>query len=295
MGGSSSDAVTENVVRYADYIEDYHEQLLQLSGQTRGLMATYNESPYLDYCLMDYDNAIYGVGYGVGSFPSLYDMFGKFMGGVDLEALYEEVLSDVYNNSAVEEMADAHRDLLDDDIEQTTLPRFRSGMRDINSVMSSTFIVGQAIIEQGRNKKLADYNARLQHTVFQMASEVFGSHLSWNQAVINAYLEILKAVVGVKAQENSMNYEILAKHTLWPFTVLAQHRANVACMTGAQTHTSTAEEAKVSAGTSAASGALSGAVSGATIGTSIKPGWGTLIGAVVGAVAGGLGGYYSAK
>jgi len=281
-GGGDSGGTNVNIVRYASYVENHHEDFLDESRSYGNILRPIASSPYADYVQLDNDDAIYGIGYAMSSFPSLYDMFGKFMAGVDIESLFEQVLSDVQNTETIRNVSDAHRDLLTDDIEQDILPRFRAGMRDINSVMSSTFIMGESVIEQGRLKKLADFDAKLQYSLVPVAVDLFGKHLSWNHQVVSTYLDIIKSAATVKFDEVAINCEIVAKDKLWPFTVLAQERANLGALQGARTETTS----DATGGPSTASKVIGGAMSGAAAGSMISPGWGTAIGAVVGGIAG---------
>jgi len=281
-GGGDSGGTNVNIVRYASYVEEAHEDFLDDSSYFGDLLRPIASSPYADFVQLDNDDAIYGIGYAMSSFPSLYDMYGKFMAGVDIESLFEQVLYDVQNADTIRDVSDAHRDLLTDDIEQDTLPRFRAGMRDINSVMSSTFIVGEAIIEQGRVKKLAEFDAKLQYSLIPVAAELFAKHLSWNQQVVGTYLDIIKTAATIKFDETAINCEIVAKDKLWPFTVLAQERANLGALQGARTET-TSDAVK---GPSTASKVIGGAMSGAAAGSMVSPGYGTAIGAVLGGIAG---------
>lgn len=55
----------------------------------------------------------------------------------------------------------AFSDQLDDEIITKVLPRFRRGMQDINAVVSSSFAIGQAIIEGFRDREVAKHNSAI--------------------------------------------------------------------------------------------------------------------------------------
>jgi len=218
----------------------------------------------------------------MASFPSMYDMFGKFMAGLDIEALFEQVLHDVQNTETIQNAVTAHRNLLNDDIEQNALPRFQEGMRDINAVMSSSFVIGKSIIENARVKKLAEFDATLRYKLIPGAIEVFTKHLAWNQGVINSYLQVMQLAIATKLDTNSTNYEYIAKDKMWPFTVLEQERANLGALQGAVS--SPAGDAGASTGQKVVGGVLGGAATGAAVGG--------VPGAVVGGVIGGIAGLF---
>ena len=50
---------------------------------------------------------------------------------------------------------------LDDQIITTVLPRFQGGMRDINAVVSSAFVIGQSIIESFKDRDVAKHESGL--------------------------------------------------------------------------------------------------------------------------------------
>jgi len=274
MGGSKSG---KNIIRYAPYIEIKHAVFLAKS-EAFGDIAR-KVSPYTSFIKKDFLPGLYGVGHTIASFPSLYDMYGKFVAGLDIESLFNQVLFDVQNNETILNASTAHNALLTDDIEQTILPRFQLGMRDTNSVMSSTFILGQSIIEQGRNKKVAEFNANLQYKLIPIAAEVFAQHLKWNQGVIGTYIEVMKLATALEFDTDAHNFEHLVKHAMWPFTILAQERANLGALQGATSATA-AQEA------STTQKVVGGMASGAALGYQVGGGYGALAGGIIGGIAG---------
>lgn len=278
--GKSSGGGSEATVRYAPYVEDKHKDFLDSSKAYGDLLR--NDSPYVDYDDFDFNEALYGVGYAISSFPSLYDMFGKFMAGLDIEILWDQVLNDIQDSSTIQAATNAHRDVLTDDIEQVVLPRFQEGMRDINAVMSSSFVIGKSLIEQGRNKKLAEFDANLRYKLIPVAAEVFSKHLSWNAGVISTYLQVMSFSIDTETSTVDMNYNYKKKNIMWPFTILEQERANIGALQGAMTTNSGATDppSKLARG---AGGAIGGAAMGATAGAQIG-----MVGGPLGALAGGL-------
>lgn len=288
MGGSSGGGDGEQTVRYAPYIEEKHQAFLNTSESYGNTIR--ETSPFENYTELNYDDAFYGAGYTISSFPSLYDMYGKFMAGLDVCALFGQVLNDVQNKPTIEAATKAHADLLNDDFEQTVLPRYEEGLRDFNAVMCSSFVIGKSIIEQGRLKQVAKFDADMRYKLIPIAAEVWGRHLAWNQGVISSYAEIMKLAISAKLDTDGRNYEFVAKDTMWPFTVLEQERANLGALQGAVA--SSASEAGASTGQKIIGGALSGAamggmVAGASSGAITGP-----VGIAAGAVIGGLAGLF---
>ena len=281
-GGSGGDSVVTQ--RYAPYVEEHHSTFLDLVATHRD--AVIDDSPYVDYENIEIEAAFFGAGYTISSFPSLYDMYGKFMAGLDVCALYAQIFEDTIESPEVHNLVSAEAALLDDDIEANVLPRFQTGMRDINSVMSSSFVVGKSLIEDARVKSISKFSGELKYRLIPVVSERWKTHLEWNRNVIMTYAEIMKLYYSAKLDTDDFNYSMLAKDKLWPFTVLEYNRAALGAMQGATTTTSDV------AGTSQAQRAIGGALSGAAMGGFLAAG--TAMGGPVGAGIGALLGLGSA-
>lgn len=285
-GGGGGDYVV--TARYAPYVEAKHSAFLD-EVQAQRIVAIAGGSPYLTYEDVEVEEAFFGAGYTISSFPSLYDMYGKFIAGLDIEVLWEQSFQDTVNSPAIRALVSAEAELLDDDIEANILPRFQTGMRDIGAVMSSSYIVGKAIIEDARAKALAKFDAELRYRLVPVAQDRWSKHLDWNQQTIRMYAELMKLYYSARHDVDEMNFQMKARNALWPFTVLEYERAAIGALQGATT------TSRSSAGSSGSQnvigGALSGAAAGALIG-SVVPGVGTLMGAAVGGVLGGLGGLF---
>ena len=266
-GGSSSGGDSRSEMRYAPYIEAKHSAFLESIASNR--IATVDDSPFADYVDIEVDDAFFGAGYLISSFPSLYDMYGKFMAGLDIEALWSQIFEDTVNSSVVTNLVSAESALMDDDIETTAIPRLQIGMRDMNAVLGSTFIIGKAVIEDARVKALAKFSAGLKYSLIPIAANRWSTHLEWNKAVIGVYSEILKFYFSAKTDIDEVNYSMAAKNTLWPFTVLDFERAALGALQGAINSKTDV------AGASTTAKVISGALSGGAMGVMIGSSWNT--------------------
>jgi len=262
-GGDSDKQIT---TRYAPYVERYHSSFLHTVQSKRN--AILNNSPFADYIDIDVNNAFFGTGYLVSSFPSLYDMFGKFMAGLDVEVLFAQEFEDTVNSPVVSDLVAAQSAMMDDDILINSLPRFQAGMRDINSVMSSSFVVGKAVIEDAKTKALSLFGADLKYRLIPIAVDRWKTHLEWNKNIVGVYAELMKFYYSAKTDADETNYAMAAKNRLWPFTVLDFERAALGALQGA-TNTKV-DVAGASTTAKVLSGALSGAAMGAMIGAGIQ-------------------------
>lgn len=275
-GGDSGGGDSTTTVRYAPYVESYHSSFLSAMASYRSSLT--GSSPFSGFSAITVDAAFFGTGYLISSFPSLYDMYGKFMAGLDIDSLYDQIFEDTVNASEVNNLVSAEADLLDDDIEQNILPRFQVGMRDINAVVSSSFVVGKSLIESARVKAITKFSGELKFRLLAVAAERWKSHLDWNKAVVMSYAELMKLYYSTKLDVDDYNYSMSAKNSLWPFTVLEYERAGLGALQGATTTSSDV------AGSSKTQKALSGALAGASIGASFG-GVGALVGGGIGLAA----------
>lgn len=282
MGGGGGGGDTETTIRYAPYIEAHHQTFL--NSIASAVASTISSSPFSGYVTIDYLNGFFGAGYAISSFPSLYDMYGKFMAGLDVDGLYSQILEDSINNPAINNLVSEHASELSDDIEQNASPRLVTGMRDINSVVSSSFVVAKAMLETARTKAMSKYDAGLRYAMLPIAGSRWATHLDWNKSVVMSYAEIMKLYFSSAMDLDNHNYSMQSKNLLWPFTVLEFQRAALGAMQGASN--SKSDVAGASTAQKAIGGALTGAAGGAMIGSYFGP-YGTAIGGAIGAVVGG--------
>lgn len=231
MGSSKSKITT--TIRYAPYIESHHNTFLDLVASYRASLI--GDSPYSAYTDIEIEDAFFGAGYAISSFPSLYDMYGKFMAGLDIEALWSQEFEDTVNASVVNDLIAAEAGLMDDDIEANVLPRFQTGMRDINAVMGSSYVIGKAMIEDARVKSIAKFDAELRYKLIPVVQDRWQTHLKWNEQVVQTYVEVMKLYYATAQAINEFNYTMEAKDKLWPFTVLDFERAAIGVLQGATT------------------------------------------------------------
>jgi hypothetical protein len=245
-------------------------------------------SPFLNYTDIEVDSAFFGAGYAIASFPSLYDMYGKFMAGLDIDALYTQIFESVVNSPVVNELVSAEAALMDDDIEANSYPRLELGSRDLNSSNSSTIIIAKALVEDGKAKALSKFSAQLKYNLIPVAQAVWQTHLEWNKGVVGTYAEIMKFFFASKADMDEINYAMAAKNALWPFTVLDFERAALGALQGATVQKT--DVAGASTASKVLSGALSGAAMGSMVGSSIAPATQGAVEAGTGMIAGGSAG-----
>ena len=248
-GGGDSDVT----IKYADYIHDAHKFLIQneVYGGEKFVkeildMDIYG-SPYYDYAQArpdddparlfpypDIDDAMFSVGYTITSFPSLWDMYGKFVAGLDIEVLYEQIYEDMVNDPAINAAIGAEATYLDDESNRTSIPKITAGMRDLNAVMSSSFIYAKALIESDKLKMISKFSAALKMRAMELAVQRWAKHLEWNHNTVEQYMRMQQLFWGLRQEWVDKVTEMAKKDKLWPFEVLDCQRIIIATLNGAQ-------------------------------------------------------------
>lgn len=281
-GGSSkgSSSQGDTVVRYAPYLEEAHKKALKefekVFDRTMGM------SPYDTYSAVAIEDGFFGydtdgVQYSLKDFPSIYDMFGKFMAGLDVHTLWNQSYQDAVHSPELDTAISDHASALQDEIDTKVMARFLGGMRDINAVHNSSFIIGKSIIHSTYLKAVNEFASKLRLTVAHLNTEIWGKHLSWNQAVITTYADLFKLYTMSKIDVEKDRVELAAKHGMWDINLFEHTRAMLGALGGGSPITD--NNTKTSTLGRAIGGAFSGAATGLSSG-------GGVIGAAVGGILG---------
>ena len=231
MGSGSSSSGGESTIRYAEYIEVKHQEFLDKTVELRD--EALGNNPYSGFSTVPVDVAFFGAGYTIASFPSLYDMYGKFMAGLNIEAVWTELFEDTVNGPQVGNLVQTESAILQDELDSQVLPKFLAGMRDINAVVSSSFVIGKALLMETKEKQIAKYSAELRYRLIPVAEDRYKAHLAWNNSVIDTYMNIMKHFFTIKQALTSFNQDIESKEALWDLDVLDYERANLGALQGA--------------------------------------------------------------
>jgi hypothetical protein len=295
-GGEASES--DSTVHFAEYLETFHSDVLNDQGSdwpnislTDALNAAFGRSPFSVAYLYP-DIGTYGSGYTTASFPSLFDMFGKFMAGLDLHSLWEKSYNAMIASSPIGAVINSQAEKLDDDIEQRVMPRYENGMRDIGAIHSSAFAVGRSIIEDTRIRSINDFSAKLQLGILESSTSLWAKHLDWNGSVISTYAELQRIGQALHIEADQHNTTMASKNLTWDLDLFDYARALMGALNGAPAAVDPASKGGPSPLTKGISGGLAGAAAGAYVG-SVVPGLGTAVGAVIGGVVGFAAGYFS--
>jgi hypothetical protein len=279
-GGKGGGGDTETTIRYASYIETAHQDMINDAHAWKEALIAPSNSPYDDYTIPDPEGGFFAANTIISDYPSMYDMYGKFMAGLDLEQIWEQHHSDSAYGEVINEIVETESNLLEDEL-NAQLAQLKAGYRNANAVMSSSFIIADGNMRDTKVKAIAKLRSDLRARFTEIGQRRWETHLRWNDGVIARYLDINRLYFALKFDYVDKQSEQDSRHVLWPFTVLDSERVIMAALQGATNSKTKGEHNKVA-------GALSGALGGAAMGASI----GGPVGAVAGGALGLLGGLF---
>ena len=263
--------------RFAPYVETHHSK--HLNSISEELVLGNEQNPYIQFPNIEFDEGFFGYGYMLSNFPSVCDMYGKFMAGLDISTLFDQLFNESEISSQL--ISNYEHSCLMNIIDGTILPVFNQGKLNINYMLAGVYREGQAIIKEAGEKAIEKFRAALRYKMLFVISDQWKLHLEWNKDVVSIYLEFYKLYTEQTMNKEEHNQQTRLEEALWPFKLLEYQRAALNVMTDAHHQPSKAGPAgpkKQKQWAKSLSWTISGAMMGAQIG-----GW---IGAIIGAVIG---------
>lgn len=293
FGGGGGDSPDHMTIMYAGYIEAVHKQVLSHDSVhtvptlcvIEAMNAAFNQSPYSSYSQVSAEAGFLGEGYTLNQFPALFDMYGKFMAGLDIEVLWSQIYENNVHGEDLDAAVTSFGNMLSDQIDEKVYPKFLAGYRDINAVMSSAFVVAKALIANEQVKQTAEFVSKLQFKMVDIAQERWVKHLGWNTGMIVQYADLQKLYYSTKFDADGRNTEFAVKDELWNLSLFEYARAMVGALNGAAAATPRSEPSQAAKSIAmAAAGSAAGAQLGQAIGGEGSSGaaWGAGAGALLG-------------
>lgn len=282
--GGGGGGGTSGKVGWPQYLEDAQEEALNRVQALIDNSETIN--PYSALAAYIPDDVISNMGTAIAAFEQAVNDFDP---DANWASLIDDVTSKfdsvVYDDSAIEADVQAQGEILSAEITANVLPRFRAGMRTVNAVISSAFVIGEANIEAERVRGLAKYGSeikvkyRLQRAeaivqTVGMLMQLNQHDLDGHKNLLHYRLEADRMEIVAKKEQMDTNIEILKKHGRWSLEEY-QYLANL--MAGPSGGTIGDAERP-----SSFQSALGGALSGASAGYMIGGPWGAAGGALLG-------------
>lgn len=277
---------------YPTYMTDYHEDWLS------GINSAMSAASFPTLTVYDPDTDLATMLTAINTFEALVAAIDEH---TDYDTIYANAtnLADTYFDPAayIAARVTAHSTTLDTELNTKVYPRFLAGMRNINAVLSSAFVIGQAAIAQDKLDKVAKFQADMELQVISKRVEVIQAiaaemmrlklqKLEFNRAIAAMTLDYARLVISAKEDEYVETKSAAIEALKWPLEKYKYGANLLAGITGGVSGTAAAEGSKSAR---IIGSALSGAAAGAMIGAAtIGGGGGEGIGAVLGAVLGGI-------
>jgi len=283
LGGGGGGG-TSGAVSYPTYMEEVHEDWLRQVDDTIDMSITdvmnaaLGNSPFTALTAYDPSTELTSILAAPGGLETLVDLLSS---GTTLDTLISQVLDE----SRIEDSVASFSADLNAKADVEIYPRFEAGMRDINAVMSSAFVVGRALIAEQITREVAKYEDGLRYKAWgDDAIRVIGMKLEYEKAVSQLLIESNRISIVARKEEADANAKLDEADATWDLEVF-QYGSNVlASISGG-----TAPHQKgPSTFQSMLGGGLSGAAAGAMIGggNPLAIGAGAAIG-IAGALFGG--------
>ena len=275
-GGSGGGGSSSGKVDYPDYMKAIHEDWMHQTSDVIDasindtMNAALGNSPFSTATAYDPDTEVANM---LSSADDLQDLVTLLSTSTPLDDLVENVLSTERIDTAVS----AYSDSLSDQIDSNVLPKFEAGMRTINAVQSSAFVIGRAIIAETEVREVAKYSAALNLQAFgQDALQVIGMKLQYQSTATQYIVESNRIKVVAKGEEDKQNVAYDEQDGLWDLEVYKYGGNLMGAISG-----SAISQGSEEGGSSKTASAIGGALSGAAAGAAFGP-----MGAGIGAAAG---------
>jgi hypothetical protein len=308
MGGTSP-SIASGPVEYPAYMKNWHAAALIATGDflsvtlTGAMNETFSNNPYLTQPTISADEIMLG-GKVLSSYTTPFSFLSTFVllnvstliSSFRLDSPINSLLKDT--NLDVDNITEAELRLVESQLEKD-LSNFKANLRSINAVMSSAFVVGDAILRSSKILPIIENDITQRQVGLRTQVILIEQREMLSLRSSIAAVEMRKSIlslIGTFSQlytviettvENS-NLEISAKGSLWDLQVfqyggnfLGSIRGKVALWV---------DPGETGLAMSYGQGILSGISMGAQIGSCFGP-MGTVIGVVVGAVVGVIFGY----
>jgi len=286
MGSSSGNS---GKVDFPDHMKVFHKKILDhtgLDGPVISVTGAFNyaaegASPYLSYITNPdpITGAFFTDGQSVDNYAKIFNLLKTFQ-DFDTATDYAARTSGLDSAALTAKIGES----IDDDITLNVLPKFKASLRSMGAVMSSAFIVGEALIWDSKEKALAKECIEIEKLSLMAKDQ------AWKQTI--ALVEYKKSIVEISSDAIKLFYALKTdlddhysamheKDLKWDLDLFQYVNNTLASISGAAHPVGNGKGgSKIG---SALAGALSGAASGALKGGAPGAGIGGLLG-----LAGGL-------
>ena len=294
--GGSSGGGSSGQVSYPAYMETIHSTWLDAVAALI-VTAVSGGSPFASTVAYDPTASVAIMVAGVGAFNTAVDALSDESDWeAKIDAAKTKLDAAVFDTTYVNADIVAFQAQVDDVLASDILPKFQTGMRDINAVYTSSFVMGEAVIngmsQRDVNKYASalrlNFNTQRNDAIVKSADTMVQNLLKrveFERAVAHYTIEAQRLGIVAFKEQADQDVVLTDMDARWDLEMYAYAVNMLGGISGGTVSTSG------NAGMSKTQSALSGALSGAAAGAMVSGGNPYAIGA--GAVIGGIGGLLS--
>jgi hypothetical protein len=290
MGSGSSSGGSSGEVDYPEYMKKFHENMLgdgnAGSDITNVIDNLLGNSPYSGEAAFDPTTALDATDTAICAFDTVVDALGHETDWQSAIINAASVIdSNILDTTYFDDDIDGYAQLLDDEIESKIIPKFEAGMRDANAVMTSAFVIGRALIWDGRDRELGKYATEVRSKmhlyrndmIIKSVERILTSlmyRVDFEKAVATLTSDANRIRIVAEKEEMDQNLAIAEGDARWDVELFT-HAGNLLASIGGGTVSS--QKGQKNSLQSALSGGLSGAAMGAQFGAG-----GAIAGGIIG-------------
>jgi hypothetical protein len=280
-------------VDFPTYMKEVHEDWLRntadavSSSVTDLINAVLTSSPYDGQEVYDPTTKIDNMYDAVDDFDARVDALNPTTDWTGAVNSSEAAVNGIVDSSYFEDFAEEVYNYMEDQLNDSILPTFRGGMRDVNAAISSAFVMGEAKIRafamRDANKIVGDLKAKYElaklDLVFKGADRIVQSTMAqveYEKAVTHYSIEAERLGIAARKDQADGNLGIIVGRAKFDFDAF-QYGANIlASVSGGTAYTNGDTPSQTQS-------SLAGALAGAAIGSQISGNWqGGAIGGALG-------------
>jgi hypothetical protein len=280
-------------VDFPTYMKEVHEDWLRntadavTSSVTDLINAVLTTSPYDSKTAFDPATKITAMETAVGAFNTRVDALDPTTDWTGAVTSAETAVDGIVDSSYFEDFAEEVYNYMEDQLDDSILPTFRGGMRDVNAAISSAFVMGEAKIRafamRDANKIIGDLKSKYElaklDLVFKGADRIVQSTMAqveYEKAVAHYTIEANRMGIAAEKDQTDGNLAIAVGRTKFDFDAF-QYGANIlASVSGGTAYTDGDTPSQTQS-------SLAGALAGAALGNQISGNWqGAAVGGALG-------------
>lgn len=181
-----------------DWIQDIWDSVCALNAAVDAIDPDADWTTYLSHAATRYDADV-GRAFTFNSYtPDAYD---------DIDTYWRQP-SPAADTAIAADVA-AFEDIQDDRLTTTVLPRFQAGMLNANACLTSSFVIGQAVLEGFNSRDVAMFQSDLRFKAFLQADQIRATdELTRNSQVAEAHRLDDELQMGNTEHRDKINFDL---------------------------------------------------------------------------------------